>query len=262
MSVLRGQGKVIYFGSWNFGGWHLAQAQETAWAAGMLGLVSEQSLYNLAARTVELEVLPACQGYGLGVLPWSPLHGRLLGGILRKETEHGRRARAGRRTRCRGCARRRRRMSSSAPIWASRMRWWRWPGCCTSRRSPRRSSGRRRWGSWLKRSAPCTCSWTVQHGPGLAPYFRVRVVPLARLTLGEVFFSNLLTDCSASRRARSRSPPPGGQAGARQALPRRRSPPGTARRAAPRTRPPHPPRRWFSAPLSRTRRVVCPDRSA
>ncbi|HEY1640082.1 MAG TPA: aldo/keto reductase [Streptosporangiaceae bacterium] len=92
MSVLRGQGKVIYFGSSNFAGWHLAQAQETARAAGMLGLVSEQSLYNLAARTVELEVLPACQGYGLGVLPWSPLHGGLLGGILRKETEHGRRA--------------------------------------------------------------------------------------------------------------------------------------------------------------------------
>jgi aryl-alcohol dehydrogenase-like predicted oxidoreductase len=92
MSVLRVQGKVIYFGSSNFAGWHLAQAQETARAAGMLGLVSEQSLYNLAARTVELEVLPACQGYGLGVLPWSPLHGGLLGGILRKETEHGRRA--------------------------------------------------------------------------------------------------------------------------------------------------------------------------
>ena len=91
MGVLRAQGKVIYFGSSNFAGWHLAQAQETARAAGMLGLVSEQSLYNLAARTVELEVLPACQGYGLGVLPWSPLHGGLLGGILRQETEHGRR---------------------------------------------------------------------------------------------------------------------------------------------------------------------------
>jgi NDP-hexose C3-ketoreductase / dTDP-4-oxo-2-deoxy-alpha-D-pentos-2-ene 2,3-reductase len=92
MSVLRAQGKVIYFGSSNFAGWHLAQAQETAKAAGLFGLVSEQSLYNLSARTVELEVLPACQGYGLGVLPWSPLHGGLLGGILRKQAEHGRRA--------------------------------------------------------------------------------------------------------------------------------------------------------------------------
>ena len=84
-SVLRQQGKVIYFGSSNFAGWHIAQAQEEARRAGAFGLVSEQSLYNLAARTVELEVLPACQGYGIGVIPWSPLHGGLLGGILAKE---------------------------------------------------------------------------------------------------------------------------------------------------------------------------------
>ncbi len=86
MSVLRTQGKVIYFGSSNFAGWHLAQAQEAARRHGSFGLVSEQSLYNLAARTVELEVLPACEGYGLGVLPWSPLHGGLLSGILRRES--------------------------------------------------------------------------------------------------------------------------------------------------------------------------------
>jgi NDP-hexose C3-ketoreductase / dTDP-4-oxo-2-deoxy-alpha-D-pentos-2-ene 2,3-reductase len=92
MSVLRTQGKIIYVGSSNFAGWHLAQAQEAARAFGAFGLVSEQSLYNLAARTVELEVLPACLGYGLGVLPWSPLHGGLLGGVLRKEAERGRRA--------------------------------------------------------------------------------------------------------------------------------------------------------------------------
>ncbi len=82
MAVLRTQGKVIYAGSSNFAGWHLAQAQEAARRHGSLGLVSEQSLYNLAERTVELEVLPACQAYGLGVLPWSPLHGGLLSGIL------------------------------------------------------------------------------------------------------------------------------------------------------------------------------------
>ena len=87
-TVLRQQGKVIYFGSSNFAGWHLAQAQEAARRHGAFGLVSEQSLYNLAARTVELEVLPACQGYGLGVLPWSPLHGGLLSGILAR-TEDG-----------------------------------------------------------------------------------------------------------------------------------------------------------------------------
>jgi NDP-hexose C3-ketoreductase / dTDP-4-oxo-2-deoxy-alpha-D-pentos-2-ene 2,3-reductase len=85
MAVLRSQGKIVYTGSSNFAGWHIAQAQEAARRHGSFGLVSEQSLYNLAERTVELEVLPACQGYGLGVLPWSPLHGGLLGGILAKE---------------------------------------------------------------------------------------------------------------------------------------------------------------------------------
>jgi aryl-alcohol dehydrogenase-like predicted oxidoreductase len=82
MEVLRTQGKIIYVGSSNFAGWHIAQAQEAALRRMAFGLVSEQSLYNLAERAVELEVLPACQGYGLGVIPWSPLHGGLLSGIL------------------------------------------------------------------------------------------------------------------------------------------------------------------------------------
>jgi NDP-hexose C3-ketoreductase / dTDP-4-oxo-2-deoxy-alpha-D-pentos-2-ene 2,3-reductase len=90
LTVLRAQGKIIYAGSSNFAGWHIAQAQEAARRHGAFGLVSEQSLYNLAVRTVELEVLPACQGYGLGVLPWSPLHGGLLAGILRKQAGAGR----------------------------------------------------------------------------------------------------------------------------------------------------------------------------
>jgi aryl-alcohol dehydrogenase-like predicted oxidoreductase len=85
LDVLHTQGKIIYAGSSNFAGWHIAQAQEAAQRRHSFGLVSEQSLYNLAERTVELEVLPACQGYGLGVLPWSPLHGGLLGGILDKQ---------------------------------------------------------------------------------------------------------------------------------------------------------------------------------
>ncbi len=85
--VLRVQGKVLYFGSSNFAGWHLAQAQESALQRHRLGLVSEQSLYNLVERTAELEVLPAAQHYGLGVIPWSPLMGGLLGGVLRKEKE-------------------------------------------------------------------------------------------------------------------------------------------------------------------------------
>ena len=88
-SVLRQQGKVLYFGSSNFAGWHLAQAQEAARARHFLGLVSEQSIYNLLTRWVELEVLPAARHYGIGVIPWSPLHGGLLGGVLRKQREGG-----------------------------------------------------------------------------------------------------------------------------------------------------------------------------
>jgi aryl-alcohol dehydrogenase-like predicted oxidoreductase len=85
------QGKVLYFGSSNFAGWHIAQAQELARQRHFMGLVSEQSLYNLNARTVELEVIPACEAYGLGFIPWSPLAGGLLGGALQK-AEGGRRA--------------------------------------------------------------------------------------------------------------------------------------------------------------------------
>jgi NDP-hexose C3-ketoreductase / dTDP-4-oxo-2-deoxy-alpha-D-pentos-2-ene 2,3-reductase len=91
MERLVAQGKVLYVGSSNFAGWHLAQACETARARHFLGLVSEQSLYNLAQRSAELEVLPAAREYGLGVIPWSPLHGGLLGGVLAK-AERGRSA--------------------------------------------------------------------------------------------------------------------------------------------------------------------------
>ena len=91
MDLLIQQGKVLYVGSSNFAGWHVVQANEAAQRRGSFGLVSEQSLYNLNARMVELEVLPACQAYGVGVIPWSPLGGGLLGGALRKITE-GRRA--------------------------------------------------------------------------------------------------------------------------------------------------------------------------
>ncbi|MCP3143835.1 aldo/keto reductase [Pyxidicoccus xibeiensis] len=91
MEVAVAQGKVLYVGSSNFAGWHIAQAQAAAAQRHFMGLVSEQSLYNLLARTVELEVLPAARHYGLGVLPWSPLQGGLLGGVLRKEREGKRR---------------------------------------------------------------------------------------------------------------------------------------------------------------------------
>jgi aryl-alcohol dehydrogenase-like predicted oxidoreductase len=87
MDLLVAQGKVVYVGSSNFAGWHLVQANEAARRRGSLGLVSEQSLYNLRARTVELEVLPAAAAYGIGIIPWSPLGGGLLGGALQKVTE-------------------------------------------------------------------------------------------------------------------------------------------------------------------------------
>jgi aryl-alcohol dehydrogenase-like predicted oxidoreductase len=91
IEVAVAQGKILYSGSSNFAGWHLAQAQEAAARRGYLGLVSEQSLYNLMARTIELEVVPAAEHYGLGIIPWSPLHGGLLGGVIRKQGEGVRR---------------------------------------------------------------------------------------------------------------------------------------------------------------------------
>jgi aryl-alcohol dehydrogenase-like predicted oxidoreductase len=91
MEVLRQQGKIVYVGSSNFAGWDIAKAQEAAKRRNFMGLVSEQSIYNLARRAVELEVLPACEDYGLGVIPWSPLHGGMLAGVLRKEQEGSRR---------------------------------------------------------------------------------------------------------------------------------------------------------------------------
>jgi aryl-alcohol dehydrogenase-like predicted oxidoreductase len=91
MEQLHREGKVLYVGSSNFAGWHLAQAQELARQRHFLGLVSEQSLYNLRERMIELEVLPACRAYGIGLLPWSPLGQGLLAGALERVST-GRRA--------------------------------------------------------------------------------------------------------------------------------------------------------------------------
>ena len=91
MEVLVQQGKVLYAGSSNFAGLHISEAQFAARERHFMGLVSEQSLYNLNARMIELEVIPACRAFGLGLIPWSPLAGGLLGGALEKQTA-GRRA--------------------------------------------------------------------------------------------------------------------------------------------------------------------------
>ncbi|WP_329120979.1 aldo/keto reductase [Streptomyces sp. NBC_01465] len=92
IDVLIQQGKILYAGSSNFPGYKIAQANEAAARRGSVGLVSEQCLYNLAERRAEMEVIPAAQEYGLGVIPWSPLQGGLLGGVIKKETAGGRRA--------------------------------------------------------------------------------------------------------------------------------------------------------------------------
>lgn len=97
MDRLIAQGKITYVGSSNFPGWKIAQANERAAARGRLGLIAEQSLYNLIERRAELEVIPACREYGLGVIAWSPLAGGLLAGAPteaegRRQSEGARRA--------------------------------------------------------------------------------------------------------------------------------------------------------------------------
>jgi aryl-alcohol dehydrogenase-like predicted oxidoreductase len=89
--TLTKQGKIVYTGSSNFAGWDIATANQEAGRRGLAGLVSEQSVYNLDNRMIELEVLPAAEHYGLGVIPWSPLAGGLLAGALEKAAK-GRRA--------------------------------------------------------------------------------------------------------------------------------------------------------------------------
>jgi aryl-alcohol dehydrogenase-like predicted oxidoreductase len=93
MEQLAREGKVLYVGSSNFAGWHIVRANEAAARRNFMGLVSEQSKYSLMCRWVELEVLPACEALGLGVIPWSPLAGGCLAGVLQPGKE-GRRASA------------------------------------------------------------------------------------------------------------------------------------------------------------------------
>ncbi len=91
METLVQQGKILYVGSSNFAGWHIAKANEIARSRHFMGLVSEQALYNLKDRMIEMEIVPACRDYGMGLIPWSPLAGGLLAGALGKE-KAGRRA--------------------------------------------------------------------------------------------------------------------------------------------------------------------------
>ena len=92
MDQLIQEGKVIYIGSSNFAAWNITEAVYKAKERHSLGIVSEQSIYSLRNRHIELEVLPACKAFGIGVIPWSPLAGGLLCGVLEKASE-GRRTR-------------------------------------------------------------------------------------------------------------------------------------------------------------------------
>jgi aryl-alcohol dehydrogenase-like predicted oxidoreductase len=129
MEVLVRQGKIIYVGSSNFAAWNLAQAQGAADARHFLGLVSEQSLYNLKDRKIELEVIPACRALGLGLIPWSPLGGGLLAGAL-QGMEGGGAGRRGRERTSRSSRRRSRPMKRSAPRSGRIPRTSPSPGCC------------------------------------------------------------------------------------------------------------------------------------
>jgi aryl-alcohol dehydrogenase-like predicted oxidoreductase len=90
MEQLVREGKISYVGSSNFAAWNIAKANEAAGRRHFLGLVSEQSKYSLATRMIELEVIPACRDYGVGIIAYNPLGTGLLGGVLGK-LEGGRR---------------------------------------------------------------------------------------------------------------------------------------------------------------------------
>lgn len=87
MEQLIREGKILYVGSSNFAGWDIATASEEARRRKLLGLISEQSKYNLFNRNIEREMIPACNYYGVAIIPWSPLEGGLLGGVLKKVSD-------------------------------------------------------------------------------------------------------------------------------------------------------------------------------
>lgn len=92
MEQLITEGKIIYVGSSNFAAWNLTEACYKAKERHSLGIVSEQSIYSLRNRHIELEVIPACKAFGIGLIPWSPLGGGILCGVL-EQAKEGRRMR-------------------------------------------------------------------------------------------------------------------------------------------------------------------------
>jgi predicted oxidoreductase len=131
MEQLVREGKISYVGSSNFAAWDVALAQCAASARHFMGLTCEQSLYNLAVRAVELELIPALRSLGIGLIPYSPLHAGLLAGVLGTATERGIFDDS---TQQRIEAHRNQLEAHEGPCrsWALSRWTWRWPGCCAS----------------------------------------------------------------------------------------------------------------------------------
>ena len=161
MELLVQQGKILYVGSSNFAGWHIARANEIARARNFLGLASEQSLYNLSARTIELEVLPAVREYGMGFIPVQPAVGRPAGrgAVQGRGGTSLERVPAGRDPGAPGPARDAGRRS--APSSANDRRTSRSHGCWRSPASRRRSSDRAPPTSCTRRCARSRSAWTT-----------------------------------------------------------------------------------------------------
>ncbi|MFG2163842.1 aldo/keto reductase [Micromonospora chersina] len=77
-------GKVRYLGNSNFAGWQIADADWTASSQGRARFISAQNHYSLLERSVEAEVIPACERFGLGMLPFFPLANGLLTGKYKR----------------------------------------------------------------------------------------------------------------------------------------------------------------------------------
>ncbi len=177
METLVQQGKVIYVGSSNFPAFHIATANQIARQRNSMGLVSEQPKYALSARMVELEVLPACRYYGLGVIPWSPLDGGILGGVLQK-IEKGRRADP----------------NAQMRIVKMRPQLQRWEDWCTQR-GPQ--------------PADAALAWTLHHPAVTAPIIGPRTMD--QLT-GSLRALEITFDAEAMKQLDEIFPGPGGEA--------------------------------------------------
>jgi aryl-alcohol dehydrogenase-like predicted oxidoreductase len=177
METLVQQGKVIYVGSSNFPAYHIATANQLARQRNFMGLVSEQCEYSLVKRQVELEVLPACRYYGLGVIPWSPLGGGLLGGVLQK-IEKGRRADA----------------NAQKRIEKMRPQLERWENFCRQR-------------NW--QPADAALAWTLKHPAVTAPIIGPRTMD--QLT-GSLRAIEIELDPEAMKTLDEIFPGPGGEA--------------------------------------------------